>query len=58
MRRRRIAGSQPVFEGTRIPVQAIVGYLERGYSTDRILELFPTLTPDDIEVARRQTGAA
>jgi uncharacterized protein (DUF433 family) len=58
VRRRRIAGSQPVFEGTRIPVQAIVGYLERGYSTNRILESFPTLTPDDIEVARRQTGAA
>lgn len=58
VRRRRVAGSQPVFQGTRIPVQAIVEYLERGYSTNRILESFPTLTPDDIAVARSQIGAA
>ncbi len=58
VRRRRVAGFQPVFEGTRIPVRAIVEYLERGYSTGKILESFPELTPKDIEVARRQTGAA
>ncbi len=58
VRRRRVAGFQPVFEGTRIPVRAIVEYLERGYSTGKILESFPELTPEDVEVARRQTGAA
>jgi uncharacterized protein (DUF433 family) len=58
VRRRRVAGSQPVFEGTRIPVHAIVGYVRRGYSTERILESFPTLTPEDIEVARRQSDVA
>jgi uncharacterized protein (DUF433 family) len=47
-----------VFKGTRIPVRAIVEYLERGYSTEKILKSFPELTPKDIDVARRQAGAA
>ena len=58
VKRRKVAGFKPVFKGTRIPVEAVVGYLDRGYSTDRILKSFPELTPRDVEVARRQTGAA
>jgi DNA-binding transcriptional MerR regulator len=58
VRRRRVAGFQPVFEGTRIPVRAIVEYLERGYDTWEILKSFPELTPKDIDVARKQAGAA
>jgi uncharacterized protein (DUF433 family) len=58
VRRRRVAGFRPVFKGTRIPVQAVVGYLERGYSTEKILKSFPELTPKDVEVARKQAGAA
>jgi uncharacterized protein (DUF433 family) len=58
VKRRKVAGFKPVFEGTRIPVQAIVGYLERGYSTEKILESYPELTPKDVEVARGQAGAA
>jgi DNA-binding transcriptional MerR regulator len=58
VKRRKVAGFKPVFKGTRIPVRAIVEYLERGYSTDKILKSFPELTPKDVEVARRQAGAA
>jgi uncharacterized protein (DUF433 family) len=58
VRRRKVMGRQPVFDGTRIPVATIVGYLERGYSTERIIEAFPDLTPADVDEARKQVGAA
>ena len=41
VRRRRVHGRKPVFEGTRVPVQAVVDYLTRGYTTDRILRGIP-----------------
>jgi DNA-binding transcriptional MerR regulator len=58
VRRRKVMGSQPVFEGTRIPVATVVAYLERGYTTERIIEAFPVLTATDVEEARKQLGAA
>jgi len=58
VRRRKVMGRQPVFEGTRIPVATVMGYLERGYTTERIIEAFPLLTPADIDEARKQLGAA
>jgi uncharacterized protein (DUF433 family) len=58
VRRRKVMGRQPVFDGTRVPVATIVGYLERGYSTERIIEAFPDLTPADVDEARKQVGAA
>jgi uncharacterized protein (DUF433 family) len=58
IRRRKIAGFKPVFAGTRIPVQAVLGYLKRGYSDKQIIQAFPVLTPEDINAARRQAGVA
>ncbi|WP_420848554.1 DUF433 domain-containing protein [Protofrankia coriariae] len=55
-RRQRVRGAQPVFAGTRIPVAAVMAYLDRGYGTKRIIQAYPQLTPDDIEAARRQAG--
>lgn len=57
-RRRGVLGSKEVFEGTRIPVATIVGYLEHGFDDDRILTSFPDLSPADIEVARGRLAAA
>lgn len=51
-RRRRVVGSKPVFSGTRTPVSAILSYVHRGYSDEKILEAFPHLTSADIRSAR------
>jgi DNA-binding transcriptional MerR regulator len=58
VRRRKVMGRQPVFEGTRIPVATVVAYLKRGYTTERIIEAFPVLTPADVDEARKHLGAA
>lgn len=53
-RRPGVKRGHAVFAGTRIPVRALKEYLERGYSTARILQSFPDLRPPDIEIARRE----
>jgi uncharacterized protein (DUF433 family) len=58
VRRRKVHGRKPVFEGTRIPVQAVVDYLARGYTTERILKAFPSLTAADVARARATIDAA
>lgn len=60
-RRRKVLGSKPVFAGTRTPVSALFPYLERGYTTAKILEAFPHLSRKDVTAARtqlRESGAA
>lgn len=57
-RRRQVQASQPVFSGTRTPVDALVPYIERGYSDERILRAFPHLSPVDIEAAREHFAPA
>jgi uncharacterized protein (DUF433 family) len=52
VKRRRVHGSKPVFSGTRTPVSALIPYLERGYTTARILKAFPELRSADVETAR------
>lgn len=39
-----ILGGTPVFAGTRVPVQALIDYLEEGKSLGEFLEDFPTVT--------------
>lgn len=39
-----ILGGTPVFEGTRVPVQNLIDYLEEGRPLDEFLEDFPTVT--------------
>jgi len=34
-------GGEPVFAGTRVPVQAMFDYLEAGDSLDRFIDHFP-----------------
>jgi uncharacterized protein (DUF433 family) len=53
-RRRKVQASKPVFRGTRVPVEAVEGYLKAGKSIGEIMEAFPSLTEEDIEAARAQ----
>lgn len=39
-------GGEPVFAGTRVPVQALFDYLEAGDTLDRFLDHFPEVTRD------------
>ena len=39
-----VMGGTPVFEGTRVPVQTLIDYLEGGESIDDFLQGFPTVT--------------
>ena len=39
-----ILGGQPVFKGTRVPVESLFDHLELGTSLDDFLEDFPTVT--------------
>lgn len=38
-----ILGGTPVFVGTRVPVQALLDYLEGGESLDTFLDHFPSV---------------
>jgi uncharacterized protein (DUF433 family) len=53
-KRRKVQASKPVFRGTRVPVEAVEGYLKAGKSVREIIEAFPSLTEEDIEAARAQ----
>ena len=37
-------GGEPVFTGTRVPVQTLLDYLSAGESIDDFLEGFPSVT--------------
>jgi uncharacterized protein (DUF433 family) len=39
-----ILGGTPVFVGTRVPVQALIDYLEGGHSLEQFLGDFPTVS--------------
>ncbi|HET9504568.1 MAG TPA: DUF433 domain-containing protein [Hymenobacter sp.] len=39
-----ILGGQPVFAGTRVPVESLFDHLEAGVSLDEFLDDFPTVT--------------
>lgn len=42
----QVLGGKPVVRGTRLAVDFLLGLLAAGWTTDRILENYPTLTPD------------
>jgi uncharacterized protein (DUF433 family) len=58
VKRRHFHSSEPVFSGTRIPVAAIVDYIEAGYTNEQIIGQFPALRDGDIEAARSIPEAA
>lgn len=51
----------PVFAGTRVPIQALLDYLEAGDTVDSFLDDFPSVTREQavqfIELAGRQAVA-
>ena len=52
-----ILGGTPVFVGTRVPVQALIDYVEGGHSLDQFLDDFPTVTRDVAIAALEQAKA-
>ncbi len=51
-----ILGGTPVFQGTRVPVQTLLDYLEADDSIEKFLDDFPTVTHEQavavLEVAK------
>lgn len=45
-----ILGGTPVFVGTRVPVQALIDYIEGGHTLEEFLGDFPTV-PRDLAIA-------
>ena len=52
-----ILSGNPVFKGTRVPIQSLFDHLEKGISIDEFLEDFPTVKKDQaiavIEIASK-----
>lgn len=46
-----VMGGQPCIKGTRVTVSALVGLMASGSSEDRVLELYPYVTRDDLRQA-------
>ena len=48
---------QPVFKGTRVPIESLFDHLEAGISLDEFLDDFPTVSKDQaiaiLEIANR-----
>lgn len=49
-----ILGGTPVFVGTRVPVQALIDYIEGGHSLEKFLDDFPTVSRNIAVVAIEQ----
>lgn len=53
-----ILSGTPVFQGTRVPVQTLLDYLEAGDSIEIFLDDFPTVTREQVvtvlEVAKEK----
>jgi uncharacterized protein (DUF433 family) len=43
-----VLSGAPVFAGTRVPVQALIDYLEGGETIDDFLEGFPTVAREQV----------
>ena len=52
-----ILGGTPVFVGTRVPVQALIDYIEGGHSLKEFLDDFPTVTHEIATAALEQAKA-
>lgn len=47
----------PVFQGTRVPVQALFDYIEAGDPLDRFLDHFPTVGRDQAVAALEEAAS-
>ena len=58
---KEILGGQPVFTGTRVPVESLFDHLEAGVSIEEFLEDFPTVSREQaialLEIANKITSA-
>lgn len=52
-----ILGGTPVFVGTRVPVQALIDYIEGGHSLEEFLDDFPTVSREIALAALQQAKA-
>lgn len=52
-----ILGGTPVFVGTRVPVQALIDYIEGGHALDEFLDDFPTVSREQAIAALEQAKA-
>jgi uncharacterized protein (DUF433 family) len=52
-----ILSGTPVFVGTRVPVQALIDYIEGGHSLNEFLNDFPTVTRETVVAALEQAKA-
>ncbi len=42
----QVLGGQPVFKGTRVPIESLFDHLEAGFSLNTFLEDFPSVTKE------------
>jgi uncharacterized protein (DUF433 family) len=52
-----ILGGTPIFVGTRVPLQALIDYIEGGQSLKEFLDDFPTVTREIAGAAIEQAKA-
>jgi uncharacterized protein (DUF433 family) len=52
-----ILSGEPVFAGTRVPIQTLIDYLEGGETLDDFLEGFPTVKREQIVAFLEQAAA-
>ncbi|MBV9497702.1 MAG: DUF433 domain-containing protein [Acidobacteria bacterium] len=53
-----ILGGTPVFVGTRVPVQTLLTYLEKGETLEEFLENFPTVSREQAVGFLEEAGRA
>lgn len=52
----QILGGVPVFAGTRVPLRALIDYLEAGDSLNEFLDDFPSVTREQAVAALEQAA--
>src|SRR5437870_3047740 len=53
-----ILGGTPVFVGTRVPVQTLLVYLEKGETIETFLDNFPTVSREQVVSFLEEAGRA
>lgn len=53
-----ILGGTPVFAGTRVPVQTLLTYLEKGETLEEFLDNYPTVTREQAVALLEEAGRA
>ena len=53
-----IMGGTPVFVGTRVPVQTLLTYLEKGETLEEFLDNFPTVSREQAVAFLEEAGRA